>query len=64
MGRSVLGLALVLAVMMPAIAFAREARAVMQVGITITGKDAHATAGPKAGQKSALQPAAKPGAKK
>jgi len=59
MGRSVSGLALVLGLVMPAIAVAREARAVLQVGITITGKDAHSTAAPKAGQKSAPQSSAK-----
>jgi hypothetical protein len=64
MGCWVSGLALVLGLMMPAIVVAREARAVMQVGITITGKDAHATAGPKAAQKSVLQPATKPSAEK
>ena len=62
MGRLVSGLALFLGLVTPAVA--REARAVLQVGITITGKALHSTAGPKADQKSALQPAAKPGAEK
>ncbi len=64
MGRSVSGFALVLGLVMPAMAIAGEARAVMQVGITITGKDAHSTAGPNASQKSTLRPAAKPSAEK
>ena len=50
---------------MPAPAIAGEARAVMQVGITITGKDSRLTA-PKAGagQNSAPEPATKPASAK
>ena len=63
MWRSVPKLALAASLLLPSSAIAGEARAVMQVGITITGKDPRSAAEPKAGQKSAVQPAAKSPAK-
>ena len=61
MWRSVPILALVLGLLMSSGAIAGEAKAVIKVGITITGKDPNAkpVVAP-AGQKSAVQSAGKP----
>jgi len=60
---SIMGIAVGLT--MPAPVIAGEARAVMQVGITITGKDSRSAA-PKAGagQRLAPEPATKPASAK
>ena len=47
MGRMVAMLGIAVGLMMPAAAIAGEARAAMQVGITITGKDPHLHAATK-----------------